>query len=151
MANTDAWEKDIPLSNRATGYTKEYTSNGVIWRSNNFTRVMKGMPSGGCYSTAEDMLRFDIALRTHKLLNPEYTDMVLSGKGELNSWHYGYGFFISQSKAGRIAGHGGDGSGISSQFKMYLDSGYTVVVLSNYGPPAATNVEQVIHQMIVSG
>ncbi len=150
MTNTDAWDKDTPIPNRATGYIKEYADKTVQWRSNLFTRVMKGMPSGGSYSTAEELLKFDTALRSHKLLSPEYTKMVLSGKPELNSWHYGYGFFISDSPAGRIAAHGGDGSGISSQFKMYLDSGYTLVILSNYGPPAATTVEQIIHQMLAS-
>jgi CubicO group peptidase (beta-lactamase class C family) len=150
MVNTDAYEKDTPVSNRATGYMKEYSDKGVVWRSNHFTRVMKGMPSGGSFSTAEDMLKFDTALRWHKLLSPEYTQIVLTGKPELNSWHHGYGFFVSQSDAGHTAGHSGDGSGISCQFKMYLDSGYTVVVLSNYGPPAATTIEQVIHQMIAS-
>ncbi len=150
MSNTDAWDKDSPLPNRATGYMKEYLDNTVQWRTDLFTRVIKGMPSGGSFSTAQDLLKFDIALRLHKLLSPEYTKMVLTGKPELNCWHYGYGFFISDGPAGRIAAHGGDGSGISSQFKMYLDSGYTVVVLSNYGPPAATTVEQIIHQMLAS-
>ncbi|MFC1607546.1 hypothetical protein ACFL47_06200 [Candidatus Latescibacterota bacterium] len=45
---------------------------------------------------------------------------------------------------------GGDGQGISCQFKMYLDSGYTVAVLSNYSRPAANIVGDVAHQMIAA-
>ena len=146
MVDTDAYDKDIPLANRATGYTKE----GGVWRTSLFTRVLKGGPSGGGYSTVEDFLKFDNAIREHKLLSPEYTEMVLSAKPEVNSTFYGYGFFVSQGDAGRIAEHGGDGTGINTSFKMYLDSGYTVVVLSNYSRPAANIVSNVIHQMIVS-
>ena len=150
MTNTDAYDKDSPVLNAATGYMKEYTGSGMQWRSNIITRVMKGGPSGGSMSTVEDLLKFDIALRNHKLLNPKYTEIVLSSKPEINSPFYGYGFFIDQSAAGRIAGHGGDGTGISSQFKMYLDLNYSVIVLSNYNVPAASIVEEVIHQMILS-
>jgi CubicO group peptidase (beta-lactamase class C family) len=150
MTNSDFFEKDRPVSNRATGYIKEFTDSGVRWQNNRFTRVMKGGPSGGSFSTVEDLLSFDIALRNHRLLDPKYTDMILSAKPELNSPFYGYGFFINESPVGRIASHGGDGSGISCQYKMYLDIGYTTIILSNYNVPAAGLVEEVIHQMIVS-
>ena len=75
---------------------------------------------------------------------------LLSAKPEISSPFYGYGFSVSQDEAGRIAEHGGDGSGIESSFRMYLDSGYTVAVLSNYNKPAASIVDNVIHQMIIS-
>lgn len=146
MLNTGAFDKDIPLPNRASGYKKE----GGQWRSIPFTRVLKGGPSGGNFSTVEDLLKFDIALRTHKLLSPEYTETVLTAKPEVNSESYGYGFFVSVGDGERTAAHGGDGMGISSQFKMYLDSDYTVVVLSNYNRPAAKTVADAIHQMIIS-
>jgi len=150
MLNTDAYDKDIPLPNRATNYTKEYSDKGAVFRTGLFTRVMKGGPSGGGFSTVEDLLKFDIALRSHKLLGPEYTELVLTAKPEINSPFYGYGFFVSRGDAGRIAEHSGNGTGISSQFKMYLDKGYTVAVLSNYGRPAADIVGDVIHQMIIA-
>jgi len=34
---------------------------------------------------------------------------------------------------GHIVGHGGGFFGISSNLDMYLDTGYTVVVMTNYG------------------
>ena len=150
MTDSDFFEKDRPVSNRATGYIKEFTDSGVQWQNNRFTRVMKGGPSGGSFSTVDDLLHFDIAIRNHRLLNPNYTQMILSAKPELNSPFYGYGFFINESPVGQIASHGGDGSGISCQYKMYLDIGYTTIILSNYNVPAAGLVEEVVHQMIVS-
>jgi len=150
MTNTDAYDKDGPEPNKATGYIKIYTDKGVDWMSSTGERVMKGMPSGGSFSTVEDLLRFDIALRNHKLLSPEYTGIVLSTKPEISSPFYGYGFNISECDAGRIAEHGGDGTGIQSSFRMYLDSGYTVAVLANRSTPAASIVDNVIHQLMIS-
>jgi CubicO group peptidase (beta-lactamase class C family) len=151
MVNTDAYEKDHPVPNRSIGYVKVYSNKEVEWISNQYySRVVKGGPSGGSYSTVEDLLRFAVALQTHKLLSPDYTDLVLSPKPELTSPFYGYGFYVSQSEVGQIAEHGGDGTGIESSFRMYLDSGYVVAVLSNYGKPAASIVDKVIHQMIIA-
>jgi CubicO group peptidase (beta-lactamase class C family) len=148
MINTDAYEKDRPVPNRATGYVKEHAEDGVRWMSNRYTRVMKGMPSGGSFSTVEDLLRFDIALRAHKLLSPEFTGNVLSAKPEVNSPYYGYGFNVAESEAGRIAEHSGDGVGIMGSFRMYLDAGYTVAILSNYNRPSADIVDSIIQQLI---
>ncbi len=148
MTNTDAYDKDGPEPNKATGYVKIFTDKGVDWMSSTGERVMKGMPSGGSFSTVEDLLRFDIALRSHRLLGPEYTDIVLSAKPDISSPFYGYGFNVSECEAGRIAEHGGDGTGIQSSFRMYLDSGYTVAVLSNRSAPAASIVDNVVNQLI---
>ena len=144
MTRTDFRDKDIPLSNRATPYVKEAGE----WRTSLFARVLKGGPSGGGYSTVPDLLKFRNALLNNQLLSAEYTDLALSVKPEVNSTFYGYGFFLSSGKAGRVAEHGGDGTGISTQFKMYLDSGYTVTVLSNFSRPAAQIIANVAGQMI---
>jgi CubicO group peptidase (beta-lactamase class C family) len=148
MVDSGFYEKDRPVPNRATGYVKEHAADGVQWMSNRYTRVMRGMPSGGAFSTAEDLLRFDTALRTHVLLGPEYTEKVLSPKPEVNSPFYGYGFYVSEGEAGRVAEHSGDGTGIMGSLRMYLDAGYTVAVLSNYNRPSADIVDSVIHQLI---
>ena len=139
MINTDAFDVDRLVPNLAIGYIKECTDDeGVKWRNNLFDHVIKGGPAGGSFSTIEDLLNFDIALRSHKLLSPEYKELVLSEKPEIGAPGYGYGFVVSQEDAGHIAGHEGGFSGISCQLKMYLDLGYTIVVLSNYGPPSAS-------------
>jgi hypothetical protein len=57
----------------------------------------------------------------------------MSPKPELKSPRYGYGFGIKESKTqGRIVGHSGGFTGINAKLGMYLDSGYTVIILSNY-------------------
>jgi hypothetical protein len=94
---------------------------------------LKGCPAGLGYSTAEDLLRFDAALRGHKLLNDEHTRTLLTGKVELAAGRnrYAYGFFDETVNGQRIVGHGGGFPGIDTSLDMYMDSGYTVVVLAN--------------------
>ncbi len=148
MVNTGGFYKDRPIENRATGYSKIYENGKAAWDNHQFTRVMRGSPSGGVYSTIEDMLKFDIALRTDKLLSHKYSKLFFEGRPELNASFHSYGFFISKGNAGLVASHQGDGRGVNCQFKMFLDSGYTIVVLSNYSQPSANIVANVIDQLI---
>jgi CubicO group peptidase (beta-lactamase class C family) len=148
MINTDGFDKDSPVKNRATGYTKVYQNGEVGWNNHQFTRIMRGSPSGGIYSTVQDLLKFDIALRSNKLLSERYMDILLKGRPELNASFHGYGFFNSGGIAGREVSHKGDGQGMNCHFKMFLDSGYTYVILSNYSAPSANIVASVIDQLI---
>jgi CubicO group peptidase (beta-lactamase class C family) len=148
MINTDGFDKDSPVINRATGYSKVYENGEVKWNNHQFTRIMRGSPSGGIYSTVEDLLRFDIALRSNKLLSNEYMEILLEGRPELNASFHGYGFFHSDGVAGREVSHSGDGQGMNCHFKMFLDSGYTYAVLANYSQPSANIVANVIDQLI---
>jgi CubicO group peptidase (beta-lactamase class C family) len=132
MTNTDAYELDLVNPNLAVGYQKEFNDDGTIrFRNNIFQHVIRGGPAGGGYSTVGDLLKFDRALRTNKLVGAEYVRQLLSAKPELNSPEYGYGFSVDTKK--RIVGHSGGFSGISSNLDMFLDSGYTAIVMSNYG------------------
>jgi CubicO group peptidase (beta-lactamase class C family) len=131
MTNTDAYELDLVTPNLAVGYQKEFNEDGTIrFRNNIFQHVIRGGPAGGGYSTVGDLLKFDMALRANKLVGAEYVRQLLSAKPELNSPEYGYGFFVDAKN--RIVGHSGGFSGISSNLAMFLDSGYTAIVLSNY-------------------
>lgn len=150
MLETGAFEKDHPLPNRSTGYMKVYAEDGPEWVNNLYSPVMKAGPSGGFFSTVEDMLRFATALQSYRLLSPEYTKTVVSAKPEIGSPFYGYGFFVSRGNTGRVISHEGDGTGIQASFRMYLDLGYVVVVLSNYGRPSASIVDHVMEQMMAA-
>jgi CubicO group peptidase (beta-lactamase class C family) len=92
-----------------------------------------GSAAGGGKSTVGDLLKFDVALRRHKLLNARYTNLILTPM----VGNFAYGFETKQVKGKRVAGKGGeDFTSISTAFEMYLDSGYTVIVLSNFNPAA---------------
>lgn len=47
-------------------------------------RIQIGSPAGGGYTTVNDMLRFARAVTGHRLLCPELTETVLTGKVTLN-------------------------------------------------------------------
>lgn len=135
MTHTDYYEIDRELekanSDFAIPYVKKYTEKGVIWRENISDQPIKGGPAGGGFSTVEDLLKFDIALRTNKLISEKSKNLLLTAKPELNSANYGYGFDIKEKYKERIVGHRGWHPGTSALFHMYLDSGYTVIMLFN--------------------
>lgn len=134
MINTDCYEMDLPVPNLAIGYTiMDYTGQrGDTLRNNLFLHTVKGGPAGGGYSTVEDLLKFDIALRNHKLLSKEYTDIVTAGKIETDpDIMYAYLFGDEKVNGHRIVGHGGGAPGINAKLDMYWDLGYTVAVMSN--------------------
>jgi CubicO group peptidase (beta-lactamase class C family) len=135
MLDTAFYESDQKAANLAVGYTNA-EENGVPFlgeRRPNWAMLgRRGSSAGGGYSTAEDLLKFDIALRNNKLLNPVYTKLVLEGKVQRDeSTKYAYGFEEKRVRGQRVVGHGGGFPGASTQLEMYLDTGYTVVILSN--------------------
>ncbi|MDX1702525.1 MAG: serine hydrolase domain-containing protein, partial [Melioribacteraceae bacterium] len=150
MLNSYGYFKDRPVSNRATGYTKIYEGNNVNWDNNQFTRIMRGTASGGVYSTAEDLLKFARAIKMNKLLSEKYVDLLYEGRPELKASFHSYAFFLESGNNGKVLSHKGDGRGMNCQFKLYLDSGYTIVVLSNYSAPSANIVANAIEQLMGS-
>lgn len=133
MLNTDAYEMDRDTPNLATGYTRGGAGgpDGGGPRNNLFLHVVKGGPAGGGFSTVEDLLRFDQALRGHRLLGPDQTRNLLEGKIAAPTGRYAYGFFDQRLGGQRVVGHSGGFPGISANLDMYLDSGYTVAVMAN--------------------
>lgn len=150
MTNTECYELDLVNPNLAVGYMREPGPSGTVYRNNLFMHVMRGGPAGGGYSTVEDLLKFDRALRAGTLLSKASLEQVWSAHPEIGSRGYGYGFFIESSPAGRIVGHTGGFPGISAALSMYLDTGYTVAVLSNYDS-AAELVKDKAAELIAQG
>jgi CubicO group peptidase (beta-lactamase class C family) len=133
MTNSDFFELDTDPPNIAIGLMDAPNDKR---RSNALFIGVKGMPAGGAYSTVGDLLKFDVALRNHKLISAKMTDLLWTGSPQ-NS-HYGSGFEIRRYNKTRIVGHGGGWFGITNRMEMYPELGYTVVILSNYdSDPAA--------------
>lgn len=142
MNDTDSYETDAGVRDLASGYTRRGARGGG--RLNNiYTRPAKGSPAGGGYSTAEDLLKFANALSAGKLLGPAYTRWVVTG---------------DEPKAGaqavalplREGGHGvaGGAPGINAALLMNFETGYTVVVMSNYDPPSAQGLAMGIRDLL---
>jgi len=145
MTNTDCYELDKVNSNLAVGYDKRFTDKGIEWGNNIFAHVIRGGPQGGGYSTVEDLLKFDQALRSGKLVIPATFKLITSAKPELNSPGYGYGFGYDAER--NVTGHSGGFPGISSNLDMYLGNGWTAIVMSNYSrgsQPVSQKMQQLI-------
>jgi CubicO group peptidase (beta-lactamase class C family) len=85
--------------------------------------------TGGARSTINDMFRFSRALQERKLLNHEYTKLVLAG---------GAGMTAETINGVNVVGHIGGAPGMSTSFDMYPEQGFTVVILSTVDGAAVT-------------
>jgi len=96
---------------------------------------------------AADLVAFDQAFRNHRLLNAEMTEQMITPRAEIGpDFATGYGFGIRTGYGHKIVGHNGGSRGVNGELQMYLDNGYTVVVLANCDPPAAERVVEYIRQ-----
>lgn len=157
MMNTDFYERDKNIFNRALGYMKANAKGEPdpegFRQENTSTRPAKGSSAGGAYSTVNDLFKFRAALFGHKLLSEKYKDILTRAKVKVPpGWpmnEYGYGFQINVIDGQRIVGHGGAAPGVSGKFDTYPELGYTVVILSNYDLPAIMPVVKRTRELIL--
>jgi CubicO group peptidase (beta-lactamase class C family) len=130
--------KEVP--DRATGYMDP--SGGTDWHPNTDTLPYRGTSAGGGYSTVEDFALFADALLNHELLSRDSTELLTTGKEEIGlGISYAYGFEDHRDTEGTgWVGHGGGAPGMNGDLRIYLPSGYVVVVLANLDPPVAQRV-----------
>lgn len=134
MTATAFDELDRVAPRLATGYEKEYADAGTRYRTNLLARMGRGGPAGGAVSTVGDLLRFAAALRAGKLVRPATLALLTTPKPELGSPDYAYGF---ETYREGVYGHGGTFPGVSASVEIYRETGYVLVVLSNYGGAVA--------------
>ncbi len=143
MNDSDSFEMDYPVENLAIGYIPSGDTK-YGWQNNLFKHVIKGGPAGGGFSTVADLHRFARALQTGKLVSQESLELLWTSHSDSN---YGYGFSIANGNAGLVTGHGGGFPGLNGNLDIFVDRGYIVAVLANYGG-AATPVAEKIKQLI---
>jgi hypothetical protein len=90
---------------------------------------------GSLYFSILDLAKWDAALDTGKLLKPSSLQQMWTiaklRDGKPNSGHYGYGWFIESRNGQHIVEHEGQWQGFETQISRYIDTGLTVVVLTN--------------------
>jgi len=145
MNDTDAYPQDSIVANRAVGYTREgedgKTQPGPK-RINVYALPARSSSAGGGYSTAPDLLAFDAAMRADKLLSPAWTDWFYSDKEKAP---------VTGAAARKHSGAGGFAggtAGVNAVVETDLDTGYSIVVLSNDDPPSAEAVAKKIRQWL---
>lgn len=123
MTRTGYFHRDRLPTNVATPYVR--TEQGA-WEDRTGHEGNAGNGAGGLYSTAEDLLRFDTALRAGQLLNTQWTGWVVGGDDNAQG-----------RNVSALAVQGG-AQGICAE----IDSNgeWTVIVLANVQRPAPFDV-----------
>jgi CubicO group peptidase (beta-lactamase class C family) len=82
---------------------------------------------GNLYSTAEDLLRWDQALYSAKVLSRKSFEAMTTPVRD----NYGYGWEMSEAFGHRVMAHGGSLPGFTAFIARYVDDRVTIIVLSN--------------------
>ena len=138
MTGTGSQPESEAVPDRSLGYRR---APGGAWTPNTDTLPYRGTSAGGGYSTVLDLVKFAEALLGHKLLNEEYTELLITGKVDTGRGNmYAYGFEDGRKDGAGAVGHGGGAPGMNGDLRIYPQSGYVVAVLSNLDPPAAQQI-----------
>ena len=148
MTRSGLWPVSAIVPDRATGYLRppeDLLGFGPRFANDQFLGAGAN-GSGGGYSTVDDMLVFNRALATGGLLAPATVRSMIEQSvefaGAQRPSRYGLGLNLTDCAGVPTLGHGGGGqnSGVSSVTYASLDGEWTVIVLSNYDPPAAEDL-----------
>jgi D-alanyl-D-alanine carboxypeptidase len=152
MSATGFYEPGKEIANLAIGYSRMSPDGKRLEeaRDNTNLREVRGGPAGGGFSTAPDLVKFQQALFSYKLLDKKHTDLITTGKvdGPRGMGRYGYGFGDNNADGKHSVGHNGGSPGIAANLDMFPESGYTAVALMNTDPPAMMPIAKAIRDKI---
>jgi D-alanyl-D-alanine carboxypeptidase len=132
MTSTGSVPESEAVPNRSTGYMRRKDA----WLPNTDTLPWSGTSAGGGYSTVGDFFRFAEALQSGKLISKaSLTQMTTPYRQQ-----YGFGMVMQGEGPRRNFGHGGGAPGQNGDLRVFPDSGYVIVALSNFDPPAASRL-----------
>ncbi len=111
------------IKNRAAGYAR--TNDGFVNAAP--ISMSTAYAAGALYSTVEDLLLWDQALYTEKLVSRKSLDEAFTPFKS----NYGYGWSIGKRFERQVIAHGGGIFGFSTYIARYPADRVTIVVLSN--------------------
>lgn len=125
MFNTGVDNERKIVENKASGYYL----NGNDLIHCNYINMNLILSAGAMYSTVEDLLVWDQALNSDKLLSRK--SIVKMNTPYMNN--YGYGVVINTKGNRRVVHHSGGCEGFLAEMHRYVDDNFAVMVISNYG------------------
>jgi CubicO group peptidase (beta-lactamase class C family) len=131
-----------PLGMKSTGYddsralvpnrARGYALTGDSFVNANYLNMAIPYAAGSLYSTTEDLLRWDQALYTEKLVSRKSLDeMFTPFKDSGPGVGYAYGWNIGKRFDRPMTGHGGGINGFATNIIRFPADHVTVIVLSN--------------------
>lgn len=123
---------DEVIENRAQNYLAPGEGAGDNWRTNIRLHGLRGTPAGGAYASADELLAFANALTSYRLIDRATTETLLAGRTRTPMGGYGLGFIVDKAPGGGdVVGHLGGFPGVGAALRIYRESGFTLVVLTN--------------------
>lgn len=144
MDSTVAYQKEIStVPNRAMGYD---VTDSVIEDSDQ-SAYSAVLGDGGIYSNLEDLMKWDAALYTEKILSKESLQAAFSPFKE----NYGFGWRIDKYKGHLRTHHTGSTSGFRNVIRRFPDDKFTVIILSNRKEPGVGPLADALVDMYLLG
>jgi CubicO group peptidase (beta-lactamase class C family) len=127
----------VPLGMKQSGYDDTRTvvpqrASGYEWSENGYANapyinMLIPYAAGSLYSTTEDLLLWDRALYTDKLVTHSTLKEIFAPFKN----NYGYGWMIHQTPDGQMTEHAGGIFGFSTTIRRFPAKQVTVIVLGN--------------------
>jgi CubicO group peptidase (beta-lactamase class C family) len=133
MKDSRAYSLDDKFQLESRVYGFQYTSRGTI--PNEWTFINGMIGDGGIYASAQDLLKWDQALYTEKLVKQSTLKEAFTS-GKLNDGTetgYGFGWGVSETDNGELTvSHSGGWVGFRTNIIRVLDEKLTVITLTNH-------------------
>lgn len=130
MTQSIVYDETKPkIHNRAVSYQKK----GESYEDVDYTPLNLIYGDGSINSTLEDLVKWDAALYTEKLIKTQTLRQAFT-PGKINDGkptNYGFGWFVKQTPHGQELSHSGGWAGFRNFIVRYPEKKLTVVLLSN--------------------
>lgn len=146
MKQTDYEDPLRIVKSRATGYR---FLPGEPIANVPYAEMIRLYAAGGIYSTTEDLLLWDQALYTEKILSRKSIDEMFTPFREMYPGKsYAYGWWTSDKNGHREIAHGGNLAGFITYFARYPSERVTIIVLSNNGRGSSGKISNVLSAIV---
>jgi CubicO group peptidase (beta-lactamase class C family) len=134
MSLTGSLPESVDVPGRAAGYMRREGA----WVPSAAVTLYRGLSAGGGYSTVGDLLRFAKCLQAGRLIPLD--TLADATRPHDHGGTGGYGFTIRSDGDAVSYGHGGGAPGMDADLRIYPETGYVLIGLSNLDPRAAKNM-----------
>ncbi|GAA4326487.1 serine hydrolase [Mucilaginibacter gynuensis] len=128
------------LANSALGYvmdrkTRKAVSQDAV-EDRQYVKYLDGIAGdGGVYSTAADLLQWDRALYTTKLISSHSLSQMFTpvklNNGNSAGYGFGWGIVTGDTTTGKCVAHNGSWGGYDTHIARFIDRDKTLIVLRN--------------------
>jgi CubicO group peptidase (beta-lactamase class C family) len=143
-------EADI-VPNRAAGYR---LVKGELKNQEWVSPVVNTTADGSLYFSILDLVKWDAALYTEKLLKRSSLDLMWTPaklkNGEPNQAHYGFGWVSDSIHGHRCIHHDGSWQGFETAINRYVDDQLTVVALANLADSKPDEITRHVAEMYLT-